>query len=109
MSTAEKIAVTFLKGWRGYNTGETAGFDPDVAEKLVGSEVAKAATPVDKGTGKGRTAVKPVATGKGSEAATVKGADTTGNGQDGAGGNADAQLSKPPGGGDGPSDNSDRP
>lgn len=40
MSTAEKKAVKFLKGWRGYNTGEVAGFDADVVDTLVKNEVA---------------------------------------------------------------------
>lgn len=109
MSTAEKIALTFLKGWRGYNTGETAGFEPEVAEKLIGSEVAKAAAPVDKGTGKGRAAARTAATGKGTETAPGKGADATGNGQDGAGGIIGSQTSQVPADGGSPGDNSDRP
>ena len=94
MSTAEKIAVTFLKGWRGYNTGETAGFDPEVAEKLVTSEVAKAAAPVDKGASRGRATAKGAATVKGAETATAKGSDDSGSDKDdaAAGGSATAQA-----------------
>lgn len=41
MSTAKKVIVKFRKGWRGYNAGESAGFDEDVAETLVSGEVAE--------------------------------------------------------------------
>lgn len=34
MSKEKKIPVTFKKPWRGYNTGETAGFDEDTVERL---------------------------------------------------------------------------
>ena len=41
MSTAKKTAVKFLKGWRGYNTDEIAGFEDSVARRLVKEGVAE--------------------------------------------------------------------
>lgn len=41
MSTTEKRAVKFLQAWRGYSAGEIAGFDENVAEKLVKGKVAE--------------------------------------------------------------------
>ncbi|RXZ42705.1 hypothetical protein [Crenobacter cavernae] len=34
-------AVTFLKPWRHYNPGETAGFSDEQADRLVAGEVAE--------------------------------------------------------------------
>lgn len=34
--------VTFLKSWRGYGVGETAGFEAERAEDLIKSDVAEA-------------------------------------------------------------------
>ena len=33
--------VTFLKSWRGYGVGETAGFEAERAEDLIKSDVAE--------------------------------------------------------------------
>ncbi|WOI43779.1 hypothetical protein [Acidovorax sp. BLS4] len=41
MSTEKKV-VKFLKGWRGYNAGETAGFDTETADTLIDGDVAEA-------------------------------------------------------------------
>lgn len=41
MSTQEKIAVKFVKHWRGYNAGEVAGFDSDLAQRLQDGGVAE--------------------------------------------------------------------
>lgn len=41
MSTAEKKVVKFLKGWRGYNANESAGFPADQADVLIKAEVAE--------------------------------------------------------------------
>ena len=41
MSTAKNVIVKFRKGWRGYNAGETAGFEEEVARVLVDGEVAE--------------------------------------------------------------------
>lgn len=35
MSKTNNVAVRFLKRWRAYNPGEVAGFDPEIADKLV--------------------------------------------------------------------------
>lgn len=43
MSKQEKVAVKFLKHWRGYNPGETAGFDAALAERLEDGKVAEKA------------------------------------------------------------------
>jgi hypothetical protein len=34
MSKQKTIAVVFARAWRGYNKGETAGFDQETAEAL---------------------------------------------------------------------------
>jgi hypothetical protein len=34
--------ITFLTPWRGYSVGETAGFDDDVAQKLIDGGAAEA-------------------------------------------------------------------
>ncbi|WP_272971045.1 hypothetical protein [Comamonas terrigena] len=58
MSKQEKVAVKFLKHWRGYNPGETAGFDAAQAERLVDGKVAEKAG----GTG---AAASPQSSGRG--------------------------------------------
>lgn len=59
--------VTFLKSWRGYALGETAGFDAVRAKDLVDSGVAELLKKGKKGAGG-----KPAAsTGKTSTASTV--------------------------------------
>ncbi|ABM32207.1 hypothetical protein QRO08_16665 [Paracidovorax citrulli] len=40
MST-KKMIVRFVKGWRGYNAGEVAGFEAGEAKKLIDGEVAE--------------------------------------------------------------------
>lgn len=37
---SKQKVIVFLKSWRGYNRGESAGFDASVAEKLVSAEIA---------------------------------------------------------------------
>lgn len=37
---SKQKVVVFLKSWRGYNRGESAGFDASVAEKLISAEIA---------------------------------------------------------------------
>jgi len=44
---SEKVIITFLKSWRGYGVGETAGFDPAVAKDLVSGGVAEKYKPVE--------------------------------------------------------------
>ena len=34
MSKQKTVAVVFAKPWRGYNKGETAGFDQEIADAL---------------------------------------------------------------------------
>lgn len=41
MSTQEKVVVKFVKHWRGYNAGEVAGFDPELAQRLQDGGVAE--------------------------------------------------------------------
>jgi hypothetical protein len=36
--------ITFILPWRGYSAGETAGFDDDVAQKLIDGGAAEAYT-----------------------------------------------------------------
>ena len=43
MSKEKIIAVTFKKPWRGYNKGETAGFDADTVERLLDAGLIEAA------------------------------------------------------------------
>lgn len=59
MSKQEKVAVTFIKHWRGYNPTETAAFDADLAGRLVDGKVAEkaggtsaAASPQSSGRGR---------------------------------------------------------
>lgn len=124
MSTAEKLIVKFLKGWRGYNTDEVAGFDPDVAKALVDGGVAepvegtKPSRP-DSGGTKTATTVKRGSKnqpGTGGE----KSGEGTGTGTGDGSANGDDETKPPAGtgsegtdtaapGADGPSDNSDRP
>ena len=37
---SKQKVIVFLKSWRGYNRGESAGFDASVAEKLISAEIA---------------------------------------------------------------------
>lgn len=37
---SQQKIVVFAKSWRGYNRGESAGFDAEVADKLVSAEIA---------------------------------------------------------------------
>lgn len=62
MSTQPQI-VKFLKPWRGYNTGEVAGFDPDVAETLKKGKVVEDHDPEQSGR-KPAPPRKPEGTGK---------------------------------------------
>lgn len=41
MSMQEKVAVKFIKHWRGYNAGEIACFEPDLAQRLHDGKVAE--------------------------------------------------------------------
>lgn len=42
MSTKQdNVAVKFLKQWRGYNTGEVAGFPVETSERLINADVAE--------------------------------------------------------------------
>lgn len=50
MSTEEKKVVKFRKGWRGYNTGESAGFPADQADILIKNEIADDVTAKGKKT-----------------------------------------------------------
>lgn len=37
---SKQKVVVFLKSWRGYNRGESAGFDENIVEKLISAEIA---------------------------------------------------------------------
>lgn len=59
MTEEKKTAVTFLKHWRGYNPGETAGFLASEAARLVEGKVAEkaggtSATASPQSSGRGR-------------------------------------------------------
>lgn len=64
-------AVKFLKPWRHYNSGETAGFDDEQADKLVDGKVAEPA-----GDAKPTVADKPAGR-KAAAAATPPATDAT--------------------------------
>lgn len=55
MSTQEKVPVKFVKHWRGYNAGEIAGFEPELAQRLhdgkVAEKLAGSGTKATKGRG----------------------------------------------------------
>lgn len=52
----EKVAVKFLKSWRGYSAGEVAGFGQVAADDLVKGKVAELVKGTGKGSGKGGAA-----------------------------------------------------
>lgn len=58
MSTTEKRAVKFLQSWRGYSTGEIAGFEEKVAVQLVKGKVAEEYAPDGDKTSPTQTLVK---------------------------------------------------
>lgn len=61
MSNQEKVAVKFVKHWRGYNPGEIAGFEPSEAQLLHDGGVAeKVGGGSTKKTRAGSTEVKGV-------------------------------------------------
>lgn len=97
MSKQEKVAVTFLKHWRGYNPTETAGFDAELADRLVQGKVAEKAGTVTSNRGSGRASrsdeksadkVSKAAAGSDTQGGTAKSSDGTG-GIDGASGGTD--------------------
>ncbi|MFI8616491.1 hypothetical protein ACIGHN_13400 [Acidovorax sp. NPDC077693] len=90
MSTQPHI-VKFLKPWRGYNTGEVAGFDPDVVETLKAGKVVEDYDP-EQGGKKPAQPRKPESTGKratGKTAGTEQAPDSS-NAAPGSDGNSQA-------------------
>lgn len=100
MSKQKKVPVTFLKHWRGYNPTETAGFDAELAERLVAGKVAeKAGTPASNlGSGRGSKSddksadkASKSAAGSDTQVGTTKSSDGTG----GIGGSASGNEDRP--------------
>lgn len=81
MSKTNNIAVRFLKRWRAYNPDEVAGFEPEVAEKLVDGGAAEYA---DKARTKG--------SGKKSEPKKAEAGGTEKQPPDGSGGTGQGDL-----------------
>lgn len=105
MSTEKKV-VKFLKGWRGYNAGEIAGFDTETADTLIDGDVAEA----NDGAAAPRTGAGRRRAGKGGQ---IEGAGKTDGAGDAPpannGGGEGVDGSGAPGSTAIPPDNADRP
>lgn len=78
------VAVTFLKAWRHYNPGETAGFSEAQADRLVAGKVAELAPlpATEQGKGTAKKAAKTGAADTGGDGGTKTGGDTSVGGAD---------------------------